>query len=237
MAGRPLLAVGTVHASMMNGRVSRASVVPDRSRRASHTAAKRSALMTRIIFGIMVVVLVGTSGVAHAQDRVRLEVVPGFLFATEEFATSDLGRGFGAGANVSVRVLPRLAPYVGWDWRRLSSDDLFVGSEVDVEETGYTFGLRYEHPLTRGASALMVRAGGTYSHIEIENVFGSLLADSGHGFGWEAATGVMLPLGARWHMTPGVRFRSLSRDMDLDGVQAPVRLRYLAAEVGFSRSF
>ena len=173
---------------------------------------------------------------AHSQDRVRLEVVPGAVFSTETLAESDLGNGLGVGANVSVRVLPHLAAYVGWDYHGFRAETLFARSDLDVEETGYSFGTRFDHPIA-GAPALMFKVGGTYGHIELENTAGDLVADSGHGFGWEAGAGVEFPLGNRWHITPGVRFRSLKRDIDVDDIRRPVTLRYVAAEVGFSRSF
>jgi hypothetical protein len=82
-----------------------------------------------------------------------------------------------------------------------------------------------------------VRLGGTYNHIEIENAAGDIVTDSGHGFGWEAGTGVAFRLGACWHLTPGIRVRSLNRDFSLGGVQTAGTLRYVTAEAGFSRSF
>ena len=49
------------------------------------------------------------------------------------------------------------------------------------EETGYAFGLRFEQPF-EGADpgpAMLIRAGGTYKHIEVEGADGELAADSG----------------------------------------------------------
>ena len=194
--------------------------------------------MQRVLPGIIAAVLLGAPGEAHAQDRVRIEVVPGAVFSTETFADSDLGNGLGVGAHLSVPVLPHLAAYGGWNYHGFRAETSFAGPDVDVEETGYAFGVRFEHPMAGATSpALMLKAGGTYDHIEIENAAGDLIADSGHGFGWEAGAGVAFPLGDRWHITPGVRFRSLTRDIDVGAIRTPVTLRYVAAEIGFSRSF
>ena len=168
----------------------------------------------------------------------RLEILPGASFATENLAGADLGTGGGAEVNVSYRFLPHLAGFAGWDWHRFAATTSFAGSDVDFEETGYAFGVRFEHPIgSAAAPALMVRVGGTYNHIEIENAAGDILTDSGHGFGWEAGTGLAFRLGDRWHLTPSVRFRSLKKDLSLGNFQTEGTLRYVAAEVGFSRNF
>jgi hypothetical protein len=186
-----------------------------------------------VLAAAVVFILAGT---AQAQDRVRVELTPGVLFPTEQVAATDLDTGFGAGANVSVRVLPRLSPYVGWDWRRWRGDTL-LGTRSGVEETGYAFGVRYDQPLGGAAPTLFVRGGGTYTHFEIENAAGDVVADSGHGLGWEVGAGLAIPLGSRWHVAPGVRFRSVQRDVDFGVIRRPVSLRYVALEVGLSRGF
>lgn len=156
--------------------------------------------MPRVLPGIVAALFLSAPGMAHSQDRVRLEIVPGAVFSTETFADSDLGNGLGIGAHVSVRVLPHLAAYVGWNVHGFRAETSFAGPDVDVEETGYAFGVRFEHPMGGTTSpALMLNAGGTYDHIELENASGDLVADSGHGMGWEAGTGVVFSLGPVAH--------------------------------------
>ena len=70
--------------------------------------------------------------------------------------------------------------------------------------------------------------------IEIENQEGDLIADSGHGLGWEVGAGVAIGVGEKGSLTPGPRYRSLSRDLEFDGVEVPVDLRYVTAELGFA---
>ena len=62
------------------------------------------------------------------------------------------------------------------------------------------------------------------------------MTDSGHGIGWEAGAGFGFRLGNQWQIAPGMRYRSLTRDLTVGTVAAPTDLRYLAVEVGFSRS-
>ncbi|MHB1327230.1 MAG: outer membrane beta-barrel protein, partial [Gemmatimonadales bacterium] len=114
----------------------------------------------------------------------------------------------------------------------------FAGTDIDVEETGYVLGLRFEHPLAgAGSPALVLRGGATFVHIEMENTDGDLVADSGHGLGWEAGAGLSLPLGRRWRVVPLVRYRSLTRDIDVGSVTTPASLRYVGLDVGFHWSF
>lgn len=194
--------------------------------------------MKRILFGVIGIVFLLTPGTMQAQDRLSLEVLPGISFATQNLAGSEIGAGLGAQFNVSYRILPQLAPYLGWDWRRFGADRSLAGPNVDFEETGYAFGLRFEHPLGEAKSAALVfRLGGAYNHIEIENAEGDVIANSGHGLGWEAGAGIAFRAGSRWQITPGFRYRSLERKFNLGNSATPAILRYFAFEVGFSRSF
>ena len=107
-----------------------------------------------------------------------------------------------------------------------------------MEETGYAAGLRFEHPLTADSrTALWVRGGATINHLELEDVNGDLIDDSGHGLGWEAGAGVAVRVGGSWDLTPGIRYRSLSRDVEVADVTIPVQLQYLAFEMGIRLTF
>jgi hypothetical protein len=191
-----------------------------------------------LLLGLLTALLLSSPGSLFAQERLSLELLPGAAIPTQNMAGSDLTAGVGAEATVSYRFLPHLSAYAGWDWRYFAADASFVGPDIDVEETGYAFGLRFLHPLGRGsAPALMLRAGGTMNHIELENEAGDLVADSGHGLGWEAGAGLAFPVGDRWNIIPAVRFRSSAREFDIGGTVTPATLRYVSVEVGFSRGF
>ena len=149
--------------------------------------------MKNTILGILGGLMVLAPGTARSDemDRFAVELVPGASFATEDLADADLGTGLGADLTVGVRFLPHLWAYGGWGWRKFTADMSFAGPDIDAEETGYSLGIRFEHPFRGPASpSFMVRAGATYTHIEIENASGTPMMDSGHGLGWEAATGV-----------------------------------------------
>lgn len=174
---------------------------------------------------------------AAAQERLAFEVRAGADIPTAEIDGEELGTGFGLDATLRYRFMPHLAVYGGWDWIRFSPDDAF-GGDLDIEETGYAFGLRFEHPFTtRSRLGAWVRAGGTYDHIEIENEDGDITADSGHGLGWEAAAGLSIPLTPGLSVTPGARYRALDRDVELDGTTTEFELRYIAVELGLAWIF
>jgi len=175
----------------------------------------------------------------QAQDRWSVEVTGGPVVPTGDLGDLKINAGLGFGGSVAAKIMPHLAVYGGWDWAHFSSDEDGPAGELDVEETGYVLGLRFEHPLRGevGFPKLRVQAGGTYKHIEVENEEGVVVTDSGHGLGWEGGLGLVMSVGERLTVTPGVRVRSLTRDLDFGPGDRSVDLRYVAFELGVGWSF
>jgi hypothetical protein len=157
--------------------------------------------------------------------------------STQKLAGAELDTGLGIGGALAYRLQPHLFAYAGWDWLRFHAAESFVGADADFEETGYTVGFRFEHPLESGSVTYRVEAGATYKHVEVESEAGELLADSGHEAGFELAGGVSLPLSGAWRLTPSLRYRSLQPVFEVDGVSRESALRYGALEVGVSYRF
>jgi len=175
---------------------------------------------------------------AMAQDRFGVELSIDGSTATQDVGDADLNPGFGFEANLTYRFMPHLSGYAGWGWQRFGSDGgSFAGAEVDFEETGYRFGLQFMHPLGSTPIDYFLRAGGIYNHIELENSDGDITADSGHGLGWQAGAGIAVPIGAKWRLMPGLRYQSLSRDIEVGAATTDVDLNYFALEIGFHRTF
>lgn len=174
---------------------------------------------------------------AEAQNRWSLQFRSGAAVATEDLGDAEIGTGFGFEGTVSYRFLPHLATYAGWGWTMFSADQSFAGPDVGFEETGYTFGLEFIHPLGKSGIGYLLRVGGILNHIEVENDDGDIIGDSGHGLGWQFGTGLAIPLSDRWSMLPSVRYRSLSRSIEFAGVNTDVDLSYVSAGVGISWSF
>jgi hypothetical protein len=180
-------------------------------------------------------ILLGGPAAAAAQ-RVAVDLRTVGAAATQRLAGADLSVGVGFGATVAYFVQPHLAMYGGWDWLHFQANQSFAGLDMDFEETGYTLGLRFEHPVGRGEHPLFrIEGGGTYKHLEIENVGGDIVADSGHELGFEAGGGVVFAIGANWRLTPTVRFRTLSPAFEITGVETRTDLRYVGIELGLSR--
>lgn len=173
----------------------------------------------------------------HAQDRWNLDIRGGADFATKELGDADLSVGIGFEATAAYRFMPHTAVYIGWGWNQFNADQSFAGADIDFEETGYTFGLQFAHPLGDSKLKYIVRAGGLFNHIEVENQEGDIIGDSEHGFGWQVGAGLMVPLGNTWSLTPSVRYRALARDIEIDAATTAVDLNYISVGIGISRSF
>ena len=58
-----------------------------------------------------------------------------------------------------------------------------------------------------------------------------IIIDSGHGLGWQAEAGIVIPISNKLELMPSVRYRSLSRDITIESTSTPVQLNYIS--VGF----
>lgn len=189
-----------------------------------------------IVIVIVAFTMMCFSQTTFAQDRWSIELRPGINIATKKLGEADLKTGFGGEGTVAFRFLPHLAVYAGWGWNKFGSDQQLNGTELEYEETGYTYGLQFTHPIKESRMSVMVRAGGLYNHIEVEEG-NDINADSGHGFGWQVEGGLVMPLGEKLRVIPSVRFRSLGRDLTIEGVTKSVDLNYISAGLGLSFTF
>jgi hypothetical protein len=174
---------------------------------------------------------------AYAQDRWSIEFRPSVDFATDNIADADLGTGFGFEGALVYRFIPHLATYAGWSWNHFAVEKSFAGPDAGFEETGYTFGFQFIHPIGETSLSYLIRLGGTYNHIEIENNDGDIIIDSGHGLGWQAQAGLSIPFNERFSLLPTIRYRSLNRDIKIENINTAVDLNYLSVGVGLSWSF
>jgi outer membrane protein W len=193
--------------------------------------------MKKLFLAAFILAIFLLSNHSVAQDKWILELRPGVNYATKDISDADLGVGFGSELTIAYRFMPHLAAYAGWSYNNFAVDQSFAGTDASFEETGYTFGLQFIHQIGESDISYLVRAGGTYNHIEIENNDGDITIDSGHGLGWQAEAGLSIPLSEKLSLLPSVRYRSLSRDIEIENVSASVQLNYFSVGVGLSWFF
>ena len=88
--------------------------------------------------------------------------------------------------------MEHLGAYVDRGYNNFKLED----SNFDFDETGYTFGFQFIHPLeTSEKLSYLVRASGIYNQVVLENSDGDNVEDSGHGIGWELGVGINYELG------------------------------------------
>lgn len=194
-----------------------------------------SARGKKILFLIFIIALMLQT--ASAQSRWSLEIRPGLNHATKDFVDADLGTGYGLEGTVSYRFTAHMSVYAGWGWNKFQSTRSFAGPDAGFEETGYTYGLQFFYPIRRANIHLMVRGGATTNHIEVENNQGDIIADSGHGIGFQLEGGAAFLFGTRWRLMPSIRYRSLSRDLRVGNMRASAELNYVSAGVSVIRVF
>lgn len=174
---------------------------------------------------------------ARAQERWGVDIHATGGIATQDGVRDDSEAGFGFGANLHVQVLPNVFLYGGWDWTRYQALEAIAGPDVDLEETGYALGARFERPIGSSSTAWWVRTGALYNHFELEDDGGDLIDDTGHGLGWEAGAGVAVAFGNGWSFVPGIRYRSVSRDVEIGDLETEVALQAVTLEIGLRRHF
>ncbi len=186
---------------------------------------------------IFFVALLFATNFAIAQNKFSITFRPGLNFPIKDLGNANLKTGFGFEGTVGYKVLPHLNAYVGWGWNHFKADESFAGPDMDYEETGYSLGLHFIHPIENSKLSYMIGAGAIYNHIEIENSNGDLIADSGHGWGWRGEAGLDVPIANRLHLIPAIRYQSLTRDFTIGDGSTNADLNYVSFGVGVSWSF
>lgn len=175
-----------------------------------------------------------------AQDNTKksgFELSAGVAFPVSDPGGADLKTGFGFEGIFHYQFMPHLGLYAGWGWNRNQARESFAGKDIDFEETGYVLGLQFKHGIGSSPVSWYARAAGLYNHIELENKAGDIIYDSGHGLGWQVAGGIDIDLGRTWSLTPGLKFNSLNREIEVEGNSTELRLNYLSARVGILKKF
>ena len=195
-------------------------------------------MKTKRVFGIMIAGLLSFTCMAQENEkRFAIEVSGGPSMAASELKSGKLEKGFGFEGILHYRLISSTGIYAGWGWNRFTSDLSFAGNNTDFEETGYVFGLQYEHPINGFRSTYYLRAGGLYNHIEVENKQGEIIQDSKHGLGFQLGAGFNIALGKSWCLSPNIKFNALTRDLKVSDEPVSMRFNYISVRLGMIKRF
>ncbi len=195
-------------------------------------------MRTKVFLGFALIFLVSlTTNAQESPNRFGIELSAGASMATNKLDESTLNPGFGFEGIFHYRILEHTGIYAGWGWNRLGAEESFAGEDVCFEETGYVMGLEFKHPFGISPVRYYLRAGALYNHIETENSEGDVFNNTGHGLGWQLAGGIDVPMGKNWSFTPGVKFNSLSRESQFEGITKKLNHNTISLRIGFMKSF
>jgi hypothetical protein len=195
-------------------------------------------MKTKVLVAFVLLAVMSMKAFSQENEkRFGFEVSSGVSVATNKLSDVGLSPGLGFEGIFHYRFLPHAGIYGGWGWNRFGAENSFAGNDVCFEETGYILGLQFKHPFGESPVSYYLRAGGLYNHIETENSDGDIINDTKHGFGWQLAGGIDLPMGKKWSFTPGLKFNSLSRETKFEGASKQFDHNYISLRVGFLKRF
>lgn len=172
------------------------------------------------------------------QEKWTFEFKPWLNFPSTELGETSLGTGYGFELLGSYKVLPEMDVYVGWGWNQFKTKDALINEERDVNETGYSFGLKFKNSfLNFDRTSYVLSAGGIFNHLEVENRFGETTADTGHGIGWQVSAGLEYIIAENWTLRPELRYRSFSKELTFMNYKEQVDHRYISLGLGLAVSF
>lgn len=190
--------------------------------------------MNNLKITLVTCVLTLYSSILFSQNKWSAEFRPGVNFPTEDFGDSNIKTGFGFEVTVGYQFIEHLSGYAGWGYNTFEIEE----SNFDFDETGYTFGLQFIHPFgTSETLSYLLRAGGIYNHLELEDSDGDLIDDSGHGMGYQIEGGINYNVANNWSLRPTIRYRALSRDLNIENNTFNTDLNYLSFGLGIVKTF
>ncbi len=191
--------------------------------------------MKKILIPLLAIVGLASPLHANAQQVWSAELRAGANLPVDDLGDIELDPGFGFEGTVAYRFSPLLSAYAGWGMRQFDAET--TNGSPDVEQTGYVFGLQAIRTLADSKLSYRARGGLTYEHIEIENARGDIVEDTSHGVGFEVGAAVVYSVSEQLSLTPGVRYRFLSRDVDFESTDRSVDLSYVVLDVGIAWTF
>lgn len=189
---------------------------------------------------VLSILMIATSAIfaQKTEKRFGFELNAGPSFSVSELNNTDLKPGFGFEGIFHYRFLQHTGVFAGWGWNRMAAEQSFAGNDVCFEETGYIFGLQFMHPVASSRFSYYLRAAGLYNHIETENAEGEIIHDSKHGLGYQIGGGLNFSLPKNWSLSAGVKYNSLSRETEFEGMSKTFNYKYVSGlRIGVIKHF
>jgi hypothetical protein len=147
------------------------------------------------------------------------------------FPAADLNphaeMGVGYGATVTVQLLPNYGLYGGWSRTEFPLEQ----EGARATDSGFALGLTAAYPGLLGGVTPYFGSGILFHDLEVENL---VVPEGDRGLGVELGGGVVLPLGQRVRVTPGLGYRWYTAPF-VDNASATIS--YLSVSVGLNYSF
>lgn len=182
--------------------------------------------------------LLGCPASGHAQDVWTFEQTGGIALTTQDLGDADLGLGYGFAGTVGYRIAGPFSIYAGWSWFRFHADESFAGPDIEVDRTGFLYGLRARRPLGTGPGPeIQAQLGLTYEQVDLEPEGSGDPIEAGWEVGWGLGLVVAFPLGEHWRAGPALQYRALSPVFPTEPVEVGTDLTHLSLELAFARRF
>jgi hypothetical protein len=172
-----------------------------------------------------------------AQDNWKIAFRPGINFSTGKLSDTQHGIGYGLETTISYKFQKYLSVFAGWGFNSFPAKQSLAGNNGEFDESGYSLGFQFIYPIGDSKFKYIIGTGMIYNHIEVENYRRNVIANSGYGFGWQLEAGFSYAVIKRFDFMPTIRYRSLSRDVVIEGDKMPVNLNYFSVGAGMIFSF
>jgi hypothetical protein len=182
--------------------------------------------------------LLAWPGAGQAQDTWTFEQSGGVALTTQDLGDADLGLGYGFAGTVGYRIAGPFSVYAGWSWFRFHADESFAGPDIEVDRTGFLYGLELRRPVgSRPMLEIQARLGLTYEQVDLEPEGSGDALEAGWEVGWGLGVVVAFRLGEHWRIGPALSYRALSPVFPTEPAQTGTDLTHLSLGVAFARRF